>query len=313
VKIKNYLGFRIAKCDVDEALAGQWREGQDDIDVVRVSRPAVDAWPELRRAGFILKPKLIRWYASVGADAGAYRSVLSRKDRWNLRNAERNAERAGLTGEVVSPVGQQLMDEFLALYKERIAEMRRGLDIAGDIRDDVVDNDSFRAIVMRAPDGSLAGAVIGRVPAADGAFRVNISAVTEKWRRASLTRVMYARAADTARDLGLPRISAGTDPNVFGLIAEPGLYSFKARLGFRPTAPQRYLPEEAEHEADLVLRLDQLSDPTLIAGYRTDKGDDDLVLHVFGSGATDLRQYAPGLAHQPVFHLVEVSAWCSPG
>ncbi|TDP96801.1 GNAT family N-acetyltransferase [Labedaea rhizosphaerae] len=310
MKIKEYLGFRVAKCDVDEALTGAWRDRAGEIDIVRVSAPPVTAWPRLRRAGFVCKPKLIRWYAEVDG----YRERLSRKDRWNLRNAERLAEQAGLRGEVVSPIDAAFMDEFLELYKERIAEMRRGLDVAGGIRDSVIADDSYRAVVARHPDGSLAGAVIGRPFAGDGAFRVNVSAVTPHWRKASLTRTLYARAAELAREHGLPRVSAGTDPNVFGLIAEPGLYSFKSRLGFRPTAPEELLPDEAEHEADLVLRLDQLSDPALIVGYA--ESGDGLVLHVFSHDPDlDLRHYTAGLAHAPVLHHLpqEASSSCRAG
>jgi GNAT superfamily N-acetyltransferase len=304
MKIKEYLGFRVAKCDVGEALTGAWRAQADEIDVVRVSAPPVTAWADLRAAGFVCKPKLIRWYAAVGADETDYRARMSRKDRWNLRNAERQAHDAGLRDEVVAAVDAAFMDEFLELYKERIAEMRRGLDVAGGIRDAVITDDSYRAVVARHPDGGLAGAVIGRSFPADGAFRVNVSAVTPHWRKASLTRVLYARAADLARDLGLPRLSAGTDPNVFGLIAEPGLYSFKSRLGFKPTAPERYLLDEAEHEADLVLRLDQLSDPALIVGYG-DTDPQDLVLHVFSHDPDlDLRHYSAGLVRSPVLHVL---------
>lgn len=304
MKVKQYQGFRVAKCDVDEALSGRWRAEAGDVDVVRVSAPEPELWPALRAAGFLCKPKLIRWYAPAGADAVGYLSQLSPKDRRNLRNAEAAAARAELSCHTVGPIDQALMAEFLRLYGERISEMRRGVDIAGGIRDKVVNNPDFHAIVMREAGGELAGAVIARVSHQDGALRINVSAVTSRWRRASLTRVLYTRAAGIARELGLPRLSAGTDPNLFGLIAAPGLYSFKVRLGFVPTAPQRYLPDEAEHEADLLLRLDQLHDPALIAAYRHG-GDSELVLHVFGSDPTlDLRSYRPGLAASPVFHQV---------
>lgn len=313
MRVKDFQGFRVGKCDVEEALSGGWRTAASEVDVVRVSAPPAEAWDDLREAGFVCKPKLIRWYADAGVDDAGYRSRMSRKDRWNLRNAERLAEQAGLTTDVAAPITAELMDEFLPLYEVRVSEMRRGLNIAGGMREEVIGNESYRAVVMRHPDGSLAGMIIGRDALDVGAFRVNVSAVTEHWRRASLTRVMYARAAGLARELGLPRLSAGTDPNLFGFIAEPGLYSFKARLGFRPTAPELYSPGEAEHEADLVLRLDRLSDPALLVGYRP--GGEDLVLHVFGSDpATDLRRYAPGLAHAPVFHQVaDQSAPCVPG
>lgn len=314
MKVKHYRGFRVAKCDVEEALDGTWRAEVDDIDVVRVSAPPPERWADLRDAGFVCKPKLIRWYAPVGEDDEAYRGRMSCKQRWNLRNAERTAENAGLTAEAAGPIDEDLMTEFLALYADRIAEMRRGIDVAGGIRDDVLADDTYRAVVMRHPDGSLAGAMIGRISWADGAFRLNVSAVTPRWRHASLTRVMYARAASLARDLGLPRVSAGTDPNLFGLIAEPGLYGFKTRMGFVPTAPQRYLPDEAEHEADLVVRLDQLSDPTLVVGYR-DGPDGELVLNVVGTDPqADLRRFGTGLATPPVFHDVhEAMRSCAPG
>lgn len=307
MKVKEYLGFRIAKCDVDEALEERRRAAAEDVDVVRVSAPPRGRWRELREAGFVCKPKFVRWYAATAADDDGYRALMSRKDRANLRAAERAASRAGLTVQAVRPVDAALMDEFLALYRLRVSERRRGLDIAGRERDRIVGCESFLAVVVREPDGTLAGMTIGRESPGDGAVRLTVSAVTERWRRASLSRVMYAHAASVARELGWPRLSAGTDPNLYGLIAEPGLYSFKVRLGFTPTAPEQYLPEETRHEADLVLRLDRLSDPTLLVGYRP--GGDDLVLHVFGSDpGLDLRPYAPGLPHAPEFHRVGATA-----
>ena len=61
------------------------------------------------------------------------------------------------------------------------------------------------------------------------------------------------RAAQHGRDLGLQWISLGSDPSLYGDLAMPGLFTFKARLGFvpipircfdpttvmRPTSPRR--------------------------------------------------------------------------
>lgn len=309
MKLKRSMGLCVAKCDADEALEGSWRPVADEVDVVRVSNPPPDRWGELGAAGFVCKPRLVRWYSPTTDGDTGYRSRMSRKDRRNLRQAERAADQAGLAVEVVRPIGSALMDEFLALYRERVSERRRGVDVAGEQREEMAAGDGFLAVVVRTPGGDLAGMTIGRESPADRALRLSVSAVTERWRRASLSRVMYARAADVARDLGLPRLTAGADPNLYGLIAEPGLYSFKVRLGFTPAAPQLYVPEDERDEADLVLRLDRLSDPSLIVGYRPGGGTADLDLHVFGTDpAMDLRPYRPGLPGMPVFHRIGAGA-----
>lgn len=305
MKLKRFMGLCIAKCDTDEALEGSWRSVEDDIDVVRVSDPPPDRWGELRAAGFVCKPRVVRWYAPTTDGDTGYRARMSRKERWNLRQAERAAEQAGLAVEVVRRIGPALMDEFLTVYRERVAEQRRGLDVAGGQREQILADDSTVAVVARTPDGELAGMIIGRESPGDQALRISVSAVTEHWRRASLARVMYARAAEAARDLGRPYLTAGADPNLFGLIAEPGLYSFKVRLGFTPTAPQLHVPGDRWDEADLVLSLGRLGDPSLIVGYRSGGGTADLDLHVFGTDpGADLRPYRPGLPGTPVFHRI---------
>jgi GNAT superfamily N-acetyltransferase len=305
VRLKRSLGLCVAKCDAEEALATDWSSVAQDIDFVRVPDPPTESWTALRAAGFVCKPKLIRWYTGTADDETGFRARMSRRDRQNLRRAERIAHGAGLTIDVVRPIGRELMEEFLVVYEARVAERRRGLNVAGDQRDEIIGDEASLAVVVRDRAGHLVGMTIGHESPDGQAVRLSVSAVTPQWRRASLSRVMYARAADVARDLGRPRLTAGTDPNLYGVIAEPGLYSFKVRLGFTPTAPQVHAPEDRMDEADLVLSLERLSDPSLILGYRHGDERSDLDLHVLGADrALDLRPYRPGLPGPPIFHHI---------
>jgi hypothetical protein len=294
VKVKHDGELTVARCDVDEALADAWRELTEPPDVVRVIAPPVEDWAALRARGFVCKPKYVAWAIDVHADRDSRHAALHGRQRRNLHRADREAHDGGLTWAVRRGVTAELMDEFLVLYRGGLTAMRRGLDAAGHARDEVVADAGSLAITAREPSGALVGGLICREN--DQGFRFRFAAVTPRWRRASLARVVYDRAVDVARDSGWTVASGGVDPNLYGVIAEPELYGFKVRLGWRPVASQDLDPDLHVDEADLVLRLENLSDPALAVAY-CDAPSGHLQLHVITEDDDlDLRRYTGGPA-----------------
>lgn len=203
VEVKEFAGLRIGEVDCAEAVGRAWQALELPLDVVRVPSPPPDSWPALRRAGFICKPNRISWYA----DASAFRSRMSKNDRQNLRTAEARAVREGLTFELVQPLTEALLDEFLRLYESRVEEMRRGLNVARAQRAQTLAGQRFSVLAARDPSGALAGATVCEESAVDSSLRIRFSAVSAPWRAKSLARVMYVRAADCARELGYPTVT----------------------------------------------------------------------------------------------------------
>jgi hypothetical protein len=102
-------------------------------------------------------------------------------------------------------------------------------------------------------------------------IRIAFAATRPGARAAMLTRALYMTAAQHGRNLGLHWISLGSDPCLYGDLAMPGLFTFKARLGFVPIPIRCFDPDDSDAAdvAEAVLSLRALSDPALSLSYTT--------------------------------------------
>src|SRR5439155_14963875 len=73
------------------------------------------------------------------------------------------------------------------------------------------------------------------------------------------------------REGGYRQVTLGTARNLYGLSAEPGLFQFKASLGFTAVPSQDFHEPYGIDFADLVLSLDSLADPSFALGYADDE------------------------------------------
>lgn len=300
--LTTFAGLRVGVCDWEDALEGKWRSQMAGLDVVRVPAPPPDVWSRLRDQGFVCKPDRVSWYASSGSDDAEFRSRLSKNDRQNLRTAESVVTRAGVNFTVARKITAPLLDEFFRVYEPQVEGMRRGFNVARPQRDLVLEG-AFCMLVARDPAGELVGATVCEESEIDSSLRIRFSTVLPEWRTRSLARVMYVRAAGIARDLGRPTVTCGTDFNLYGHIVEPGLYSFKARLGFTPVAPHHKVASDRSDEADLVLRLDDLAEPSLIVSYMDET--ETMALEILSSDPDrDIRPYRPGLSASPRLRVI---------
>lgn len=266
------LGLSMALVDVDQALDGQWQAHERDVDLVRVQDPPVDAWPLLRKAGFLPKPQVVAWRAEALATEEDYLRTLGGKDRHDVRTAYRHAAGLGLTTGV-EPLTAPLLTEFLELYERQVSTMRHGWAVAVDQRDAILaEAETYHAVTVRS-GGSLVGACLNQDLAANDEIRARFSAVAAEQRSGSLARLLYWETLGEARSRRRRWVSLGRDINLYGHVVKPGLFSFKSRLGFTAVPGQVLEPGSGSHQADRVVGFAELTDPTLLLAYAAVEGE----------------------------------------
>ncbi|MEO3752406.1 GNAT family N-acetyltransferase [Streptomyces sp. B6B3] len=307
MEIVDRFGLRLALIEPAELDREPWTRTDRPLDVVRMPNPPARLWDELARRGFVRKPAVVTWAGDAGPDDDAYLAGLGRYPRRAVRRARRDARRAGLRETVEDPVTPRSLDRFLELYRERVGAMRFGVPFALDYRDAVLHGPRrFFGVFAWEGDELAGGCLVLECPAVD-TLVLRFSAVSARWRRASLARVLYLTALAEGRRRGYTRATLGNEPNLLGHLTRPGLLVFKSELGFRPVPSHEFADPGAQDEADLVLRLDSLADPALILGYpdpTTPHAEARLVPHVFHVTPVDATRYtAPNLA-PPILHPV---------
>ncbi|MEU5364025.1 GNAT family N-acetyltransferase [Streptomyces sp. NPDC005925] len=270
------MGLPVALVDVDQALNGQWRAYEHEVDLIRVQDPPVTAWPQLREAGFLPKPQVVAWRAEALTKEEDYLKRLSQKDRYDVRAAYRKAAELGFQVGV-EPLTAPVLTEFLELYERQVSTMRHGWAVAVEQRDSILaEAGTYCAVTVRS-EGSLVGACLNQDLPARDEIRARFSAVTPEQRSDSLSRVLYWETLREARARQRRWASLGRDINLYGHVVKPGLFSFKSRLGFTAIPGQLLDPGSGSHQADRVIRFGELSDPTLLLSYAPVAGEEAAV------------------------------------
>lgn|GEM_PF-288426 len=265
--VSDYHGLRRMTLTVDEALTGSWRADIDGVDLVVVTDPPRERWADLRAAGFRLKPQWVTWGRPAGAREADFFAELSKSERRNLRDSRRHVEEQRLTVEVHATLGPELFAEFLSVYDAQIAAMPHGLPSAHAVPTTEAGLADFYFVSARSGTELVAGVVCKVVPRED-AMRVAFSAARPRVRNAMITRALYLAAFQEARRRGIGWISLGTDPTLYGHIAQAGLFTFKSRLGFVPVPLHHLDPDDDGcDEAEMVLDTARLRDPVLSLAY----------------------------------------------
>jgi hypothetical protein len=271
-------------------------EDTADVDLLRHREPSAAEIPGLLAAGYLIRPSEVTWVAPTCASADEFLSRLSGKDRQNIRTAQRSIA-ASRVRIAVDTLHEQLLNDFLTLYAQALEDMTNAIPVAIKQRDALLsDADAYFAVTVREA-GRLVAACLAVRDADRDLVRIRFSAAEAHLRGASVTRVLYLAAIGEARNRGVGQVSLGTDLNLYGHIVQPGLFSFKSRLGFS-AYPAPAVLDHGYDLAERVLSLSRLSEPTLTLGYATNadrQGIDrsaPLHLHVFtGKAGPDLRPY----------------------
>ena len=197
----------------------------------------------------------------------------------------------------VEPVTSALLDVFLPLYEEGIERMTHGLAIASQNRDMLLtEADDYFAVCIRDGD-ELVGASLNQQSRTRDEVRARFSTTVPDQRQASLAKVLYLEVVEVARQRGFAWVSLGSDPNLYGHLAKPGLFGFKNRLGFAAIPSHLIDPDSGSDQADRIVGLSALTDPSFVLSYAPDadgtrQRDDRLRLELFTTDPTvDQRPY----------------------
>lgn len=267
MRIDTKENARIALASVEEALERDWHDPASDLDIVRVRLTNLARREELEAAGFLVKPSWVNWMAPLTASATAFRERLPSKERKSHRYAARTAENSGIELRVLPAVGEQDVHDFLGLYDRQIAGMAHGVNHARRQERRLLHDLSTLLGVFAYADGTLAGGCLGWLRSGQSLIQLRFSAVADAARQGMLSRLMYMAAFDAARERGCAWASLGNDPSLLGHTAQPGLFGFKARLGFVPVPTQTLPPQVTGDEAELVVRMRALAQPSLSIAY----------------------------------------------
>lgn len=291
------FGLPVALVVPDELPMEPWKELDQPVAVVRMPDPPLALRPELTRRGFVCKPSTLTWVARLGKGEEAFLRAVPRKSRQYLHRARRHIGETGLREVVEDRVSADSFDKFLTLYEAQVERMRYGIAFARRNRDAVLHGpQKYFGVFLFERETLVGGCVVLEAPD-KRAVRVRFSAVTDRERAASVPRALYFSALRTARDKGYRWATLGDDPNLYGHIARPGLFTFKSRMGFEAVPSQDFADPHGCDEADLVLSLDQLSDPSLILEYS--RGADGGAGHALQSclisrSRVDVRHFTAG-------------------
>ncbi len=293
MELTDYHGAAIALVTPAEALTADLAALTGTADVVRVERPPQDCWDDMRDRGFVLKPQYIAWRARLGASEEEYLASMPKRERQSLRVAVRQAAAAGLTLSVRKLDGR-ILDEFLRLYEPAVVAMRHGVLVAMEERAEIWAQRHAYLAACAHEDGRLVGCSLVRCEPGVKTARLRFSAVAAGLRHTSLARVLYLSAANAARERGLTFFSLGKDRNMYGHIAKPGLLAFKLALGQTPHPAHLMDPTVGYDQADLILQLGVLTDPTMMLSYaHGHKPSNRLQLEVYSTtGTADVRAFS---------------------
>ncbi|MGW1072900.1 hypothetical protein [Streptomyces sp. NPDC002537] len=267
MEIIDDFGLPVALITPDELTAEPWKGTEETVAVVRMTDPPEELRPELTRRGFVCKPSTLTWLARLGAHEEEFLRTLPHKSRQYVRRARRHIDAHGLCEVVEDRVSAASADAFLTLYEEQVARMRYGFAFARRHREAILHGPEKYFGVFLFDDDALVGGCIALESPDERAIRIRFSAVTDRERATGVPRALYCTAMRTARDKGHEWATLGDDPNLYGHIAQPGLFTFKARMGFQAVPSQDFADPHGCDEADLVLSLDRLSDPSLMLEY----------------------------------------------
>lgn len=299
MKIADNFGLRVAHVDVEGALRHRWLDYRSAVDVVRVSRPEPASWTRLQAAGFAVKPAWLTWLMPTPADPSDFLGQLPQDVRRSFRRGLRYCESAPVDFELHARPDAATVDQFLVLYEEVISGMDRGVLFATDNRRMLFEQLDSTVVMLAFRGGQLIGGALWQTQSPPSTLYIRFNVVEQQERRHYLTWAMLLRAFEFARSAGFTTLTFGSDPNLYGHIARTGLFCFKHRLGFRAVPAQ--LLATGHDEADLVLGLDGLADPSFMVCYDLDRPPELVTLPYRQISCPALR--GDLISHRPVTEL----------
>lgn len=262
----------VATVDRDEAERHAWKDTDTPVDIVRLDGSEDLDEATLAELGFVARPQWINWCAPVRDSATEFEAALPGTERRNIRLGRRHVQDEGLRVSVRAGLTPELLDEFLVVYDRQIEAMPRGKNYARRSRERLLAvGDELVSVCVYEGDRMIVGSLWWIRPE-PSVLQMRFSAASADARASRVMRVAYTEAFQFARDNGLVHASLGNDPSLFGHVVQPGLFTFKSRLGFVPVPSHVLDPRLAGEHADRFLSLRALSDPALVVTWGHHRG-----------------------------------------
>ena len=261
MEIAEQDGVIVATVDRQDAEQQVWKDTDTPIDIVRLAGSDSLDEPTLVGLGFVARPRWINWCTPVRGSAPEFEAALAGSERRNIRLGRRFVADEGLRVEVRAGLTPQLVDEFLLLYDRQIESMPRGKNFARRWRDRLLAAGHEHVSVCAYAGTDMVVGSLWWIRTDQSVLQMRFSAASPDARLSRVMRVAYLDAFQFARERGLGFASLGNDPSLFGHVVQPGLLTFKSRLGFVPVPSGILDPRLAGEHADRFLTLRALSDP----------------------------------------------------
>lgn len=259
------MGLLVGYVDAEQALAQHWRRRASELDLIRVNQPERVRWPDLEAGGFHIKPAWLTWLRQMPESEEQFLRELPRDARASFRKGQEYCRSTDIDLEAHRPPSPAIVDRFLAIYARIVAGMERGVQFANSSRDTLLAQLADMLIILATRDGEILGGALCEIRRAESMLYLRYQITFGEARRNGLGRALDLRASQFARSEGLQILSLGRDPNLYGHISRTGLFYAKHRLSFRPFPSQ--LLAAGHDEADLILRLGCLADPSMMVCY----------------------------------------------
>ncbi|MFI7288288.1 GNAT family N-acetyltransferase [Streptomyces anulatus] len=272
MEIAEQDGVVVATVDREEAERHAWRDAEASVDIVRLAESESLDETALAGLGFVPRPRWINWCALVRESATEFEAALPGTERRNARLGRRFVQEEGLRVSVRVGLTEELVDEFLTVYDRQIEAMPRGKNYARRWRDRLLDAAGEHVGVSVHHGTRMIVGSLWWIRTEQSVLQMRFSAASPDARASRVMRVAYLEAFQFARESGLAFASLGNDPSLFGHVVQPGLFTFKSRLGFTPVPSQVLDPRLAGEYADRFLTLRSLSDPALVVTWGRHRG-----------------------------------------
>lgn len=277
-------GLRTVLVDSSEALTRDWQDRATDADLIKVRDPDPALWKDLDNSGFTVTPSWVNWVAPLHGSEGEFTGRVSSGERRNIRLGQRYIEENGISLTIQQGVSSAAVEEFLNLNDSQLQRMPRGINYARKQQRQILAERDELLGVFAHYEGQLIAGCLSWIRSEYSLLQLKFSASEPSGRQSRLVRGMYMHAFQAAREIGLTWTSLGNDPALFGHTTQPGLFTFKSRLGFVPIPSRALTRNGMVNEADLYLSLGSLTEPSILLGYRKDATNGPIKI----SGADDL-------------------------
>lgn len=271
--IEDLLGIRVAILESRDLTSKRPWSGLD-CDVARLNEPTADDIATGSSLGFIHKPDMLTWVARLSGSEDEFHENLPaharQKAKKAVRRARRQVQSLGVDVSVQDPVAPEALDEFYAIYSKQVAGMKFGVPYGLRHRESILDGPESYFAVFARDNSRMVGGCLVRRDNDPHTVRIRFSAATSRAREAGLSRVLYLKAMQYARDALYTWVTLGDEPNLYGHLTKVGLFHFKAEMGFECVPSQAFGDATGHDQLDVVVRLDRLDDPVLVLEYASD-------------------------------------------